>query len=623
MRLRNIFLTASASFMALVSGSCVSLDIEPTKNLREDQVYGNEVGITAALATLYAYLPIAAHNASVVGGINGDNGMPFSIWNNPSVVTGEAEVIPLRVAMAPKSCNGDMLAWWDYSAIRYANLAIKGITANKDKFTGQEKKYNHWLGEAYFCRAFMYFAMVRSYGGVPIVTSAESYVNMTDDELVKPRNTERECYDFIAEDLDKAYELMEENELAAGRANKYIAAGLKARAMLTAACEAKRSSIQLDGLCGISSSEMSRYYELAYDAACKAMDNGGKYELYNVYNDGTEAGMIKNYWNIFIDESSANKERMFIKEYNAGASTPRPENWTCQQLPYHYSMVTDSGEISPTVEWLLLFDDKNGNPFRLNIGTDSDPVRYDNTQDLFADAQPRLKASVLVPGAEIPGRNGAIFEVRKGIYDSYPGGKLYESASFSEKHPSGMTIQGWCGVGSQMTNGNGCLVWKWVDPSATANFWAGSVDWIEMRYAEILLSKAEAAVNLIGQEVNDRVVTMEDALGPINQIRKRAGTKELATVDEAKVINERRCELAFENRTFWDLKRWRMFESTIQNKTFNALYPYYVVDEGKYIFKLHERTELRYTYDSKSYYAPISSDVIAKSNGAIVQNPGY
>lgn len=623
MRLRNIFLAASASFMALVSGSCVSLDIEPTKNLREDQVYGNEVGITAALATLYAYLPIAAHNASVVGGINGDSGMPFSIWNNPSVVTGEAEVIPLRVAMAPKSCNGGMLAWWDYSAVRYANLAIKGITDNKDKFAGQEKKYNHWLGEAYFCRAFMYFAMVRSYGGVPIVTSAESYVNMTDDELVKPRNTERECYDFIAEDLDKAYELMEENELAAGRANKYIAAGLKARAMLTAACEAKRSSVQLDGLCGISSSEMSRYYKLAYDAACKAMDNGGKYELYNVYNDGTEAGMIKNYWNIFIDESSANKERMFIKEYNAGASTPRPENWTCQQLPYHYSMVTDSGEISPTVEWLLLFDDKNGNPFRLNIGTDSDPVRYDNTQDLFADAQPRLKASVLVPGAEIPGRDGAIFEVRKGIYDSYPGGKLYESASFSEKHPSGMTIQGWCGVGSQMTNGNGCLVWKWVDPSATANFWAGSVDWIEMRYAEILLSKAEAAVNLIGQEVNGVVVTMEDALGPINQIRKRAGTKELTSVDEAKVINERRCELAFENRTFWDLKRWRMFESTIQNKTFNALYPYYVVDEGKYIFKLHERTELRYTYDSKSYYAPISSDVIAKSNGAIVQNPGY
>lgn len=125
MRMKNIFLTACVVSLAFGSAACVSLDIDPTKNLREDQVYSNEVGITAALATLYAYIPIAAHNASVVGGINGDNGSPFSIWNNPSVVTGEAEVIPLRVAMAPKSCNGSMLSWWDYSAVRVANLAIK------------------------------------------------------------------------------------------------------------------------------------------------------------------------------------------------------------------------------------------------------------------------------------------------------------------------------------------------------------------------------------------------------------------------------------------------------------------------------------------------------------------
>lgn len=623
MKIKNILLNVSAGVLVLAQASCVSLDIEPTKNLREDQVYSNEVGITAALATLYSYLPIAAHNASVWGGVRGDSGSPFSIWNTPSMVTGETECIPLRVAMTAKYCDGGMLAWWDYGAIRYANLAIEGLNNNKDKFSGQEELFNHWLGEAYFCRAYMYYAMVRSYGGVPIVTSAESYTNLSDEELVKPRNTEEECYDFIADDLDKAYDLMMDNEINSGRANKYIAAGLKARAMLYAACESKNGTVQLDGLCGIPSSEATRYYKLAYQAACAAMDNGGKYELYNVYNDGTEAGMIKNYWNIFIDETSANKERMLIKEYDAGAASARPENWTCQQLPYHYSMVTDSGEISPTVEWLELFDDKKGNPFTLNIGTDQSPVRYDKTSDLFADAQPRLKASVLVPGAEIPGRDGAVFEVRKGIYNSYPDGTLYESASFTEQHPSGMTIQGWCGVGSQMTNGNGCLVWKWVDPAATANFWAGSVDWIEMRYAEILLSKAEAAVNIIGQEVDGKTVTEKDALEPINLVRKRAGTTELTSVDEAKVINERRCELAFENRIFWDLKRWRMYEKTIQNKTFNALYPYYIMDEGKYIFKLHERTEIRYTFDSKSYYAPISTSVIAKSNGAIIQNPGY
>ena len=94
-------------------------------------------------------------------------------------------------------------------------------------------------------------------------------------------------------------------------------------------------------------------------------------------------------------------------------------------------------------------------------------------------------------------------------------------------------------------------------------------------------------------------------------------------MDEDLVKRERRCELAFENRTFWDLKRWHMYEQVIQNKTFSALYPYYVVDEGKYIFKIHERSEIRYTYEAKSYYAPISTSVIAKSNRAIIQNPGY
>lgn len=623
MKINHIILAFCSTALMFGQTSCVNLDIAPTKNLTGDQIYTNEVGVTAVMATLYSYLPIAAHNASVKGGVRGDQDMSFSIWNNPSMVTGEAECIPLRVAMTAKDCDGSMLAWWDYTAIRYANLAIEGITANERYFSDRKDLYNHWLGEAYFCRAYMYYSMVRSFGGVPIVTKAENYTNLTDEELQKPRNTEKECYDFIAEDLDKAIELMGPDELNKGRANKYIAAGLKARAMLYAACEAKNATVQLDGLCGIPASEATRYYKLAYKAACDAMANGGKYDLYEVYDDGTEEGKTKNFWNIFIDESAANKERMFIKEYDAGASNPRPENWTCQQLPYHYSMVTDSGELSPTVEWLELFDDKYGKPFKLNVGSESDPVRYNDTKDLFADAQPRLKGSVLVPGVEIPGRNGAIFEVRKGIYDSYPNGKLYESASFTEQHPSGMTIQGWCGIGSQMTNGNGCLVWKWVNPEGTPNFWAGSVDWIEMRYAEILLSKAEAAVNILGEEVDGKVVTMEDVTAPLNRIRKRAGTTSLSSATEEDVIRERRCELAFENRTFWDLKRWRMFEETIQNKTFNALYPYYVINEGKYIFKLHERTEIRYQFQSKSYYAPISSSVIAKSNGAIKQNPGY
>jgi len=624
-KIYGIFCAAAAMFAV----SCSSLDIQPTDNLRQDQVYSSEVGITAALATLYSYLPIGTWHASLWSGVNGDSSAPFSIWNNPSVATGECQVIPLRVALAPKYVDGGMLSWWDYGRIRLTNLAIEGMLANKDAFTGSAEAFDHWLGEAYFCRAFQYYAMVRSYGGVPIVETAPSYVDLSDEELQKPRSTEKDCWDFIASDLDKAYELMGPDSYANGRANKYIAAGLKSRAMLYAASVAKRGTVQIEGLVGIPSEYAKDYYKLAYDAACKAMDNGGKYALYDVYDDGTKTGKINNYWHLFLDETSSNRERMFIKEYCMTSATTRPENWTVQQLPYHYSMITDSGELSCTTEWIELFDDENGNPFKLSalVGTEQNPVRYNKREDLFASAQARFLASVLVPGGPIydvkeSDGSTAVFDVQKGIFETYPDGPLHESASFDEQW-NGKAVQGWCGMGSQMTNGNGCLVWKYVNPYGTANWWAGDVDWIEMRYAEILLNKAEAAINIIGETVDGKTVTMADALDPVNAIRRRAGTAELTSVTEDKIMTERRCELAFENRIFWDLKRWRKYEDVIQNKTFHALYPYYVADEGKYIFKLYERTEIRYTYDTKSYYAPISASIIAKSDGAIKQNPGY
>src|SRR3546814_18014994 len=72
--------------------------------------------------------------------------------------------------------------------------------------------------------------------------------------------------------------------------------------------------------------------------------------------------------------------------------------------------------------------------------------------------------------------------------------------------------QGLCGVGNTNTNGNGAVVWKYVDPNATGIDWAGNVDWIDMRYADVLLNKAEAAVNLLGETVDGHAVTMDDAL---------------------------------------------------------------------------------------------------------------
>jgi len=605
------------------SYACNTLDIEPVNNLTANQVFQSEAGVESVIVTCYSNLPIAAHNASIYG-LRGDPDMPFSNWNNPSVLTGEAQVMPLRVGMAPKTLSGGHLSWWDYSSIRYVNLAIQELEANADVFFSQPEKYNHWLGELYFCRAYMYAYMVKCFGGVPIVKKSISYIGLPEEELYIPRNTEKEVVDFIGDDLDLAMSLLGPNEVMSGRANRYVAANLKARVMLFAASEAKNGSVQLEGLVGIPQSEQTDYYKKAYEAAQFAVNNNGKYALYSKYDDGTIEGKTTNFWNLFLDESAENRERMFIKQYDATGAVNRPENWSARQLPHGFTTQANSGELSVTTEWLELFEDINGQPFVLNIGTESAPVRYSNPLDLFQKAQPRMRATVLLPGSRIPGKNdaSAVFEVRKGIYESYPNGKLHESSNFTDTYQN-MTIQGLCGVGNPNTNGNGCVVWKYVDPNATGVDWAGNVDWIDMRYAEVLLNKAEAAINIIGQEVGGKIITMEDALSAINPVRLRAGLPALTTLDETKVIQERRCELAFENQLIWDFKRWRIFESILQNKTYHALYPYYIFDEGRYIFKKHNRTELQYTFDAKAYYAPIPASAIDRNNKLLPNNPGY
>ena len=80
-------------------------------------------------------------------------------------------------------------------------------------------------------------------------------------------------------------------------------------------------------------------------------------------------------------------------------------------------------------------------------------------------------------------------------------------------------------------------------------------------------------------------------------------------------------ELAFENHTYWDLRRWRIADSYINNKQYMALSPYYIFNEGKYIFK-KEYVGGKYTFDPKVYYSKIP-DSERDKNGKLEQNPGY
>jgi hypothetical protein len=166
----------------------------------------------------------------------------------------------------------------------------------------------------------------------------------------------------------------------------------------------------------------------------------------------------------------------------------------------------------------------------------------------------------------------------------------------------------------------GFFVRKYIDynkPKELTGLFQSEQAWIEFRYAEILLNRAEAAVELNHPD---------DALICLNQIRERAGGPQLLLSDvNIDVVRNERCkELAFENHYYWDLKRWRIADVVLNNAKFKGMMPYYVIDENKYIFLREPETfERNYNFDKRYYYEPIPGGELGKNGNLYPNNPNY
>ena len=270
--------------------------------------------------------------------------------------------------------------------------------------------------------------------------------------------------------------------------------------------------------------------------------------------------------------------------------------------------------------------------------------------DLFANAEPRLRATVILPGDIFKEQS---IEIRRGIYigsstggispllpagstSIYPTANLVTSSNGTQAPytlPDGKTMNP-AGLSGVFTNDGTCAVSgfairKYLKPDKpTSEVLENHSDqtWIEMRYAEVLLNRAEAAYELSTAGQN-AASNLQDAFACINQIRERAGATVLATTSDLSDINvirnERRKELGFENKTWWDLRRWRVIDKEQNGTIYRVLMPFYAATAGKYFFdaRLDERNS-RYTFDTRWYYEQIPQGEIAKSQN-LVQNPGY
>ena len=151
--------------------------------------------------------------------------------------------------------------------------------------------------------------------------------------------------------------------------------------------------------------------------------------------------------------------------------------------------------------------------------------------------------------------------------------RMYETILANGDAWKGKTIETWYGGANAAPKPNATLTGyylkKYVIESINltpTNTTRKNHTWILFRYGEVLLNYAEAMNEVYGPE--DPSTFSMSALQAVNEVRLRAGMPEFPagmTQSEfrKKLRNERRVELAFEDHRFWDIRRWKIGEETI------------------------------------------------------------
>lgn len=481
-----------------------------------------------------------------------------------------------------------------------------------------EDKKKELAAEVRFIRAMHYFTLVKRYGGVPLIKESQEYNPSDIESLRVPRNTEKEIYDFIVSECQAAAQSLPETRSAEGkyRANKYVALSLCSRAALYAGSIARYGTVQSDGLVGIPASEADRYFQASYDAS-KTITESGQYALYNKKPDDK----AQNFCDMFLKGNGDNGEYIFQKQYSVAGG--KAHSWDKRNAPFSYRAGGWGCGIAPTLELVEAYEYVDGSEGTLKIAdANGKQVRYDDPIDIFKNKDPRLFASVYLPGS--PCQSTKI-EWKRGIIVS--DNERYQATS----QPDGgntIVINGTTystsgkdgGADAGDASKTGFYQKKFFDETLTdMNMNKSETPWPVFRLGEMYLNLAEAAMELNKSS---------EALDAINKIRERAGIALLTNINIEKIRHERRVELAFEGHRFWDMKRWRIAHLNVEQGGLNgfrgtALYPWYDIRDGKYVFEIGKNAPKQVRiFLEKNYYTKINQDDM-NSNPNLIQNPGY
>lgn len=404
--------------------------------------------------------------------------------------------------------------WFDYKQITRCNNFLN-MTENADIPFKDSNRLNQLRNEVRFIRAWRYYMMATAYGDIPLIKGVVSNL----DESKVPASPEADVIKFVLEELNDISTdgALDVRAKETGRITQGAALALKMRICL--------------------------YYK-KYDDAIATADAITLLGVYDLYEDGQSP-----YADLFKEANEDNREIIL--------ACKKVENDYKNQTIVEFCNANDGGW-SAFVPIQSLVD-----AYEMSSGLTIEEARsigeY-NPVHPYKNRDSRFYATVLYSGADWLNLNG-VHRIYNTLDKTIDGKPNKDNANDSRNaSQSGYTC---CKYMSPLT--------QYSDINNTG------LDFIVFRYAEVLLSKAEALIEL--NKDFDQVYAL------INRVRHRAG---MPDVDRAKYASqgslrellqrERRVEFAFEGLRRSDIVRWGIALDVLNGPIYATNYGTVIMD---------------------------------------------
>ncbi|MBO9198731.1 MULTISPECIES: RagB/SusD family nutrient uptake outer membrane protein [Niastella] len=548
----------AAGVVMLVEGC--EVDIMPTSRYSEESTWSNPANIELYIAENYNEFQRFKFGTFPIGYDNATDALT-DIMKYTSTVSGNGTVNILATDASRVNAAGPQLNYWQnaYARIRRLNEFIDGINKYGKIDDAAKKQYE---GEARFIRGYVYFWLVKLHGSVILFDNINQY-----GDKAHERSSEEDCWKFIAADFQFAADNLPAQwpTTKTGRATKGAAFGMLARTWLYAAsiAEYDKKQFNADELTGVSAANAQTYYQNAATAAQAVIDmaSQGYYALESnfastFYNKNTKEALFK------IDFVSPQLKHT----YDQGFAPPNDAPGQC--LVYGV----------PTAQLVDEFEMKDGTKFLWSNSTQA--------ANPYANRESRFYASILYNNAMWKGRalNTTAANTQEGF------------AEYGVSTEPRRTVTGYYAK-------------KMLDSTNTTFIVNGSTQqWIEMRYAEVLLIHAEAMTKL------NNISAAQQSL---NKVRNRAGlpNTNASTTEQMMeaVEHERKVELAFEGHRYWDLRRWRKAHTLLNGVRFSG---HRITPAGAgYNYEVVNCDNANRQFTPALYYIPIPTTELQNNQG--------